>query len=157
MNNNLFEEKVSTVLILSILMGLSFIVLVWLIVAPFLGYQMNISTTTQIILSVILVFDVLILLCFRVLKIGLTEEKLTFGFGIFKRNIFLKDIEKVEIGEYAFNNYWGYGIRFGRDRSQGYVPRGGKGVRIYLKDNKTTFFISSARAEELVSMLKSRI
>ena len=156
MKNVLFEEKVSTLLILSVLMGISFAVLVWLIVAPFVGYTMNIPQTARIILSIVLVFDVLILLSFRVLKIVLTEEKLTFGFGFFKKNILLTEIERVEVGDYVFKNYLGYGIRFGRDRSQGFVPRGGKGVRIYLK-NKAIFFFSSVRAEELVSMIKARM
>jgi hypothetical protein len=156
MNESLFEEKVSTLFFLSVLLGISFVVLIWLIVAPFFDYAMKISVSVRIALGVVLFLDVLVLLSFRVLKIKLTAENLIFGFGIFKKNILLKEIDRVEVGDYVFKNYFGYGIRFGRDHSQGFVPRGGKGVRIYLK-NKAIFFFSSARAEELVSMIKARM
>ncbi len=156
MKNILFEEKVPAMAVLPILLGFSVLMLLAVVIAPFFGYLQKIGPESQITLAILLLLDILVLIAFNKLKIILTEEDFVFGFWFFRKKVALAMIDRVEVGEYSFKNYYGYGIRMGRDRSWGYVPRSGKGVKVFLKD-RSIYFVSSGRAEELAEKIKSKI
>lgn len=152
---NVFEEKVRATIVLPVLMGVSAILLLAVIISPRFGGE-TLTTQFQVITAVILAVDIAILFMFWQLKIKLTETELIFGFGPLKKKVKYSEIEHVEIATYAFSTYWGYGIRVGRDKSLGYVPKAGPGVKVFLK-NKVIYFLSSNKTEELAGILKQKI
>ncbi|MBU1132611.1 hypothetical protein KKC32_05210 [Patescibacteria group bacterium] len=154
--NEIYSEKISTFYFITITLAITCLILFFVIIAPFLGKQLFINNNIKIVIAIILVFDLIVLFSFRTLNILLTEEKLIFGFGRFRKKLNFSEIEKVELGEYKFSNYFGYGIRFGRDKTVGYVPRGGRGLKIFVR-KQPTYFIITERAEELKSLLEKQL
>lgn len=152
---NVFEEKVRATIVLPVLMGVSAVLLFAVIISPRFGGEV-LTTQFQIITTVILAVDIAVLMMFWQLKIKLTETELIFGFGPLKKKVKYSEIDHVEMATYTFANYWGYGIRVGRDKSLGYVPKGGPGVKVFLK-NKVIYFLSSNKAEELAGILKGKL
>ncbi|MFW0837682.1 MAG: hypothetical protein ACKKL5_01650 [Candidatus Komeilibacteria bacterium] len=90
---------------------------------------------------------------FSSLRIVLTPEYLRFGFGWMRQTIKVEDLMSVEISQFKWGNYWGLGIRRGRDRTWGYVATTGPGL--LLKTTKHKFFISLDNPEQLADLLKN--
>ena len=97
--------------------------------------------------------DVLILVSYRELSIVMTDEKIKFGFGRFKKLFYIKKIKNIEIKDYKFTTYRGYGIRIGRDGSVGYVPRGGKGLMLTVEGEKRPYFFNTNNPDQLKNLL----
>lgn len=97
-----------------------------------------------------------VLWCFLTLQLTVYQNKLTFGFGYFKKSFVFKDIVEVKVEDYKFSNYLGYGIRFGRDRSIAFVARGGRGVRLKFKKGRDYFF-SCNEPEKAAQIIKRQI
>ncbi|HCC23755.1 TPA: hypothetical protein DF272_06305 [Candidatus Falkowbacteria bacterium] len=90
---------------------------------------------------------------FAVLNIRVTETALDFGFGLFKRSFFIKNLVEVEIQKYEFRRFGGYGIRKSLTGETGFVARGGSGV--YFRDTNSgkKVYLSSDKPEELYTKL----
>ena len=84
---------------------------------------------------------------FSELNIKLTNKYIQFGFGGFKKRINLDQIKDCLVEDYAKENFFGYGIRFSKNKSIGYIARGGRGVR--LKMEVRDYYISSGNPEKL--------
>jgi hypothetical protein len=90
---------------------------------------------------------------FSRLDISATENVLQFRFGLFKKQVYIKNITNLEKEKLSFMKFGGYGIRFGRGKILGYVARGGEGIQfVDTKDNKK-YFVSSEKSDELISLL----
>lgn len=110
----------------------------------------------RILIVLVFLFTLLAAINFRRLLIVVTDEQLICGFGIFRRAFPLNKINTVEIGVYSFGNYWGYGVRFGRDNTLGYVPRGGAGIKLEIQGERRAIFVSTQRPEEVKKILEAR-
>lgn len=146
------EVKSSPIVIAVLLLSVAIVIIVGLV----LYFQHQLAEDSSVwpaLLAVILV-DILILLTFRQMQIVITDKQLSFGFLVFKKKIDLNKIEKIEIQDFKFNNYLGYGIRYGRDNTVGYVPCGGRGLKIKVSGEKKEFFLICNRPEEAIVFVK---
>lgn len=150
-----YKEKIPTYQFIIWLGALMIIILLIILLSQFTGRAIPLSAEIKILMAVLILLVFGTLISFRALNIAVTEDQLIFGFGSFQKKIFLKNIERIEIGEYKFNVYWGYGIRWGFDGSIGYIPRGGRGIKIWVKDKKRPYFIISNNPEELKKVIEA--
>lgn len=155
--NELYREKVPSTIIVTAILFLSILIIAIALISQFTNRAVPLTAPMKIILVVIFLLATVVLISFRYLTIVVTETQMIFGFGKFRRKTNLADLEWVKIDEYKFSNYWGYGIRFGRDGSIGYTPHGGKGVRLKFKNEKREYFLVSDRADELKALLEKQI
>lgn len=150
----IFQEKIPTYYFITVVLIVTCLIMAALLLSQFLTSAVPMNLATKIIIAVVLALEIIVFISFRELQIELTSETLTFGFGKFKKKINLTEIESVAVEDYKFSNYFGYGIRYGRDRSIGYIPRAGLGIRIKLKNGKSDYYVISTRAEELKKMIE---
>ena len=129
--------------------------LLFTVLAPQNFFGGGISQGNKIVLLVVAVIDLILFWSFSELNIKVTEENLIFGFGVFKKKISFKQINDCLVEEFNKNSYLGYGIRFGRDKSIGYIARAGRGVR--LKMQPRDYFISCDSPEQLVQVIKQQL
>lgn len=109
------------------------------------------------LLVVIMIFNVLILFSFYELSIRVTEHDIRFGFGPFKKKFNLQKIKSCETGKYSFKNYLGFGIRFGRDRTIGYVARALPGICLEIDGQHRKFFITSKNADYINQLINDKL
>jgi len=149
------EQAQKFSLLLGMLVVFSFVVIAaYLLIAWTRGEFSQIPVFVLVILFLLLLLDIFFIINFYRLKITVTDEKIIFGFGILKRKILLEKISEINIEDFKFNRYMGYGIRVGRDKSYGYIARSGKGIRLKVQ-GKRDFFITSDNPEQLKSMIES--
>jgi len=147
----IFEEKIQTYKFITALVGITLAVLVFVVLKTWNDPEFTILL--KIILFAVLFLELFVFVNFQTLKIVCQDGYLIFGFGVFKKKIKVADIESIETAEYAFRNYGGYGIRIGRDKTVGYVPRSGQGLKIKVKNYKKIFFVTTKKAEQLKNIL----
>ena len=151
----IYREKQKTYLIV---VSIYIIVALFLLSLIFLPQFFNFSQAsllTRIILIIITVVDLILFWSFAELKVKLTFDTLEFGFGVFRKKMSLKEIQNCSVEDFDIKRYSGYGIRLGRDKSIGYIARGGRGVR--LKTLNRDYFISSDSPEQLGNELRKAI
>ncbi|MFA6537094.1 MAG: hypothetical protein WCT18_01710 [Patescibacteria group bacterium] len=146
-----FEEKIKTYPIINFVIALSLAIIAYVFLQAW-NDQFS-PLYIKIILLAVIVLEILVFLNFRELTVSVENNQLILAFGVFRKKIWIGEIAKIEESEYQFRNYNGYGIRFGRDKTIGYVPCGGKGLKIFFKNSKKQIFFITKRAEELKQML----
>ncbi len=151
MENVIYREQQKTYLIVV----LAFIFVAAGLVVFVLSPSQIITLQTKFILLIVALVDLTLFWSFSKLTITVTTECIQIAFGIFRKKIQLKDIKDCLIEDYQKSRYMGYGIRFGRDKSVGYVARGGRGIRLVM-EGKDHFF-SSESPEPLVALLKQQM
>lgn len=151
----IYREQQKTYFILIVVFIIIAIFLLGIVLFPELFRQQKISLLFKIVLFIATIIDLAMFWSFSKLTIKITSEYLQIGFGVFKKKIVLAQISETLVEDYVRSNYLGYGIRFGRDKSIGFIARGGRGVRI--KTNSKDYFFSSDNPEQIQSLLKSRI
>lgn len=158
LENVLYEEKQATYKVFFLIFAVS------LGVTIFVLFRYINSITNDVFMIIIwlaVLLEVLILSNFIFLKIKVTDQYLKFGFGFFKRKFKFEDIQSIEIKDYNFSNYFGYGIRVGRDKTVAFAAKGGKGLLITLKaeslHKKKNYFVSSDQTDQLFVILDPRI
>lgn len=150
-----YLEQQRTYFILVVIFVIIALFLLGIVLFPGLFHQQKISLLFKIILLIATIIDLVMFWSFSKLTIKITSEYLQIGFGMFKKKILLKQISEMRVEDYQKSNYLGYGIRLGRDKSIGYIARGGRGVRLIMKPRD--YFFSSDNPEQIQSLLKSRI
>lgn len=106
---------------------------------------------TRIILFLVLLMDLIVFKSFFELKFRITNEGLEFGYGLFKNKLNHKDIESVIIE--SSRGFIGYGIRFDKEKTMGYIAQSGEGLKITLKDQRS-FFITMHEPEQALDIIK---
>lgn len=153
--NIIYQEQQKTHFILIVIFIIVAVFLLTLVLFPqFLG-KSEMSEGVKIILMIITVVDLILFWSFSQLTIKLSNEHLQISFGIFKKKFSFSEIKDVLVQDYQKSIYFGYGIRFGRDRSIGYIARGGRGIR--LKMDRRDYFFSTNNPEQLRNLIKERI
>ncbi|KKQ79684.1 MAG: hypothetical protein UT02_C0027G0004 [Parcubacteria group bacterium GW2011_GWC2_38_7] len=152
--NIVYQDKVksSPIVLAVLLLGVVIVVIVGLVM--YFQQSLTIDSSALPTLLVVFVADLLILLTFRQMQIVVTDKELRFGFYIFRKRINLKNIESVEIQDFKFTEYMGYGIRYSRNNTVGYVPCGGRGLKIKVKGETRNFFFICNRPEEAQTFIK---
>jgi len=149
-----YQEKVKSNPLILAFLGLSVIGI--LVVGLILYFSQNGAIEKNVLptVAIVLFVDVLLLLVFTQMQIVVTEKKLQFGFLFFRKKIKINEIVKLEVSEYKFSNYFGYGIRFGRDNTIGYVPSGGRGIKVTSENDKRAYFFICTQPEQVLAILK---
>jgi hypothetical protein len=93
---------------------------------------------------------------FRILRISITSEKLTVGFGIIKHSVWLDNIDIIETRRPAWYWYGGLGFRFGWDWSMGFIQNFRRGVRVTPKRGRRIYF-STNNPEAIVNIVNDLI
>ena len=155
--NIIYKEKVPTYAFVTAILLVTCLILLIILMSQFTSKPIALDFGGKIILLIVLIFNVIVLFYFRELTITVTESRILFGFGRFRKKFYTGNIESIKVDEYKFSNYLGYGIRYGRDKSIGYVPRGGKGLRMKFKNEKRAYFFSTARPDELKLLLEKYV
>ena len=148
-----YKEKIPTYPFIIWAVAISCLILLTILLSQFTSRPVPLSDEMKILLSILILLALVTTISFRALNIAVTEDQLIFGFGGWRRKVFLKNIEKIEIGEYKFKVYWGYGVRWGLDGSIGFIPRAGQGIKVWVKNKRWPYFIISNNPEELVKMI----
>jgi hypothetical protein len=112
----------------------------------------NLSGTWEIYLIIILLVDVVLFINFYQVKFRVTNEGLEFGYGIFKNKVTKNNIESISIDN-SKSNFFGYGIRFSRDKTIGFIAKHGDGLKIVFKDQRS-FFITMNNPREALDIIK---
>ena len=147
----LYFEQQKTYFLVVLVFILAAAVLLALVLWPGRPY----SQLSKFLLLFMTVLDLLLFWSFSQLTVSLKEDFLEFRFGIFKKRLAYNQILEISVGDYDRKIFLGYGIRFGRDKSIGYIARGGRGVR--LKTLNRDYFISSDSPEQLGNELRKAI
>jgi len=153
--NVIYEEQQKTYLILVAVFIIVAAFLLGLVLFPGFFNKQDLPQSARLIILVVAVLDLILFWSFSQLSIIITSQYLQLGFGIFRKNILLSNISEVEVENYKKSVYLGYGIRLGRDKSIGYIARGGRGVRIKMKPRD--YFFSSDNPEQIKLLLKPHI
>jgi hypothetical protein len=112
----------------------------------------NLSGTVGISSMVILLIDIVVFINFYQVRFRVTNEGLEFGYGIFKNKVAKNNIGSVLIDN-SKNNFFGYGIRFGKDKTIGFISKAGDGLKIVYKDQRK-FFITINSPREALDIIK---
>jgi len=151
-----YEEKVPIYPAITALVLITCLIFLIVLLSQFTEKAIPMTSAAKVILLILFLLTLVVLFSFRELTISVTDKQVIFGYGHFQKKFYLSDIENVAFGEYKFRNYLGYGIRYGLDKTIGYTPRGGRGLRLKFKSGKRAYFIVSARPEELKGILEQR-
>jgi len=99
---------------------------------------------------------VVIMGSFRRLRIAVTDDRVEFGFGVFRRSLPLASIQSYEVKRYNWLPYGGWGIRFSTGGRRAYsMPGVPRGVEITVEQGKKVrrYFVSSTQPERFASSL----
>ena len=92
-----------------------------------------------IMLSVSLLL-ILVYSNFRTLRVSISSDRLTVGFGFITQSVRLENIDYIETRQPAWYWYGGLGIRFGWDWSTGFIQNFKRGVRVTPKRGRRLYF-----------------
>ena len=95
-----------------------------------------------IMLSVSLLL-ILVYSNFRSLRVSISSDRLTVGFGVITHSVRLDNIDYIETRRPAWYWYGGLGIRFGWDWSTGFIQNFKRGVRVTPKRGRRIYFSSN--------------
>jgi len=93
---------------------------------------------------------------FRRLRITVTDERVEFGFGRFRKSLPLASIQSCEVRRYNWLPYGGWGIRFSTGGRRAYsMPGISGGVEITVEQGRKVrrYFVSSTQPERFASSL----
>ncbi len=139
--------------------GVAFLVLVLIIlyIAITIGAIARHIDTTAVVFGVIAVLLLALLANFWRLMFIITEDKLAFGFGFIKKTFDLSDLVSCEPYTLTFGNYYGYGIRFGRDGTIAYNTRNGPGIKLVINGAAKPYVISVKNSGYICKLLNEVI
>jgi predicted membrane protein len=128
---------------------------VYVVVFIFLLFRLiqnNLSSGSKLILVLLLLVDIVFLISFYQIKFRVTSEGLEFGYGILKNKVTKNNIESISIDN-SKGNFFGYGIRFSKDKTIGFIAKHGDGLKIVYKDQRK-FFITIDNPREALDIIK---
>ena len=148
------EQKQKTNLVVTSIYLIVFVILLLLVIKPsFLNVQ-ELPNIARIILFIVLLVDFVIFRSFFELKFRITDKGLEFGYGLFKNKIDKNNIQSILIDS-SKGNFFGYGIRFNKEKTMGFIAQRGEGLKINTKD-KRSFFITLNDSQQALDIIKQR-
>ena len=151
----LYLEKQKTHFILIAVYLIIALFLLLMVFNPVFFGKSDLSLNIKAILVVLALFDLWLYWSFSKLTIKITELDLEIGFGVFKKKFSFKQIKNCLLEEYQKSRYLGYGIRFGTDKSLGYVAKPGRGVRIKMLPKD--YFFSTDQPEQVSLIINEKL
>ncbi|MFA6305078.1 MAG: hypothetical protein WCV73_00645 [Patescibacteria group bacterium] len=152
----LYQEKQPTYFILIVVYIIIALLLTGLILFPTIFSQDGLSKGLKIAVLCLIIINLWLFWSFSHLTIKLTKDYLQIGFGIFKKKFKLKQIKDCLIEDFQKSKYSGYGIRFGVDKSIGYIARDGQGIRIKLAMGRDYFFTTN-QPGQLLQLIRQEL
>jgi len=146
------EQKQRSNLIVTSIYIITFIVLFLVIINPSFLRMPDLPKVSRIILTIVLLVDIVFFKSLYELKFRVTSEGLGFGYGLLKNKFSKENIESVLIDN-SKGNFFGYGIRFSKDKTMGFIAKHGEGLRVILKDGRN-FFITMNNPQEALDIIK---
>lgn len=116
--------------------------LIGLYVAVLVGAVARDQGWIGVVFGVIAVALIALLANFWRLEFVITEAQVIFGFGLIKKRFKLSDVQSCEPYSLEFRNYYGYGIRSGRDGTIAYNTRNGRGVKMVVAGGRKPYVVS---------------
>ncbi|MDD3284844.1 MAG: hypothetical protein PHZ07_04595 [Patescibacteria group bacterium] len=133
-----------------IIVFFTYIIIAFLLL--FIIIRSGLPNTTSIVLFFVFLFDIYLFICFYKLTFKITSEGIEFGFGIFKRKIKKDKIQSIFIDN-SVSIFIGYGIRFGKNKTLGFIARVGDGLTIKTKYG-LVFFVSLDDPKTALDIIK---
>ena len=93
---------------------------------------------------------------FRSLNIRIDDDRISFGFGIFRKSVRWDEIQSVSLQPYLFSRFLGWGICLDLRGTIGFIARRSMGVQLTLKSGRKYFF-STSHPRELADLISTRI
>jgi hypothetical protein len=62
-------------------------------------------------------------------------------------------LQEITVTKYSFINFGGYGIRYGRQRTLGFIARGGQGISFVEAVSRKKYYISTSSPEKILTLL----
>jgi hypothetical protein len=116
------------------------------------SYQM-LAYSTMAIIAGTDVLLVLIFVNFAQLTISINGNELLLAFGWFKKRFVINEISSLEVADYHFRDFGGYGLRHGRGGVMGFVAGGKRGVKFSYGPQNKKFFFTTDQAEKVYTGL----
>lgn len=129
-----------------------FIYIIMAFLLLFVIIRSGLPNITSIVLFFVFLFDIYLLVCFYKLTFRITSDGIEFGFGFFKRKIKKDKIQSVFIDD-PVGIFIGYGIRFGKNKTLGFIAREGDGLTIKTKYG-LVFFVSLDDPKTALDIIK---
>ena len=107
----------------------------------------------MVLVSILLIF---VYSNFKTLRISVSSNRITVGFGVITQSIRLGNIDYIETRRPAWYWYGGLGIRFGWDWSTGFLQNFKTGVRVTPKRGRKLYF-STNNPDTLVNIVNELI
>lgn len=95
-----------------------------------------------VIFGAVLLVIAAVLAGFARLSFVITEREVVFGFGLVKKRFGIDQILSCEPYTLEFRNFYGYGIRSGRDGTIAYNTRNGPGVKMVVEGGRKPYVVS---------------
>ena len=144
-----YFEEVSAHLVFSIIIFLVIGLMFYLTTMIQRGFPRGM----MIFISLLLIF---IYSNFRTLRISISSDRLTVGFGVITHSVRLDNIDYIETRRPAWYWYGGLGIRFGWDWSTGFIQNFKRGVRVTPKRGRRIYF-STNNPDAIVNIVNDLI
>ena len=127
--------------------------LIALYIAIMIGAIVKHNRVMTIIFCAMTVVLLAIFVNFWRLVFIITETQVIFGFGLIKKRFERSDIKTCEPYTLEFGNYYGYGIRIGRDGTIAYNTRNGPGVKLVVEGCKRPYVVCLKNAGYVCKLL----
>ena len=128
-----YYEEVSSHLVFSII--IFFVIGLMIYLATMIPRDLPRGIMLSVSLLLILVYS-----NFRSLRVSISSDRLTVGFGVITHSVRLDNIDYIETRRPAWYWYGGLGIRFGWDWSTGFIQNFKRGVRVTPKRGRRIYF-----------------
>ncbi len=118
------------------------------------------ATVFYVAFSLAVLVDIFLLFNFTNLSIRTSDSGIEVRYGMFGKNLRWGQISAVEVSDYRWKTYGGWGIRASTKGRRAWSQIGAKrGIIISATEGSAdrSYFVSSNRAEELASLISSRI
>lgn len=98
---------------------------------------------------------VLIIVAFGRLTFSISKNyEMVFGYSVFRKRFPISSIVSCEPYTITFANYYGYGVRGGRDGTTAYITRNGPGIKLDIKGKKRPYVVSVDDPEKICKIIK---
>jgi hypothetical protein len=138
--------------------------LVWVLVLPLVGLYVAIAIGAVVkhkgsgyiyFFGIVGVLLLVVLAAFWKLVFIITETEVVFGFSLFRKRFEREKITSCDPYELKFSNYYGYGIRIGRDGTVAYNTRNGAGVKLTVEGAERQYVVSVKNSGYICKILGS--
>ncbi len=153
-NEVIYYDEVKSSPVITAVLVFAILIVVLIVVFSYQKGDLLVGSVSFWALGFFFFLNFFVLIFFSKMTISLSHKYLSFGFSFFKKNIVIADIKKVEESKFEFANYMGYGIRYGRDGTLGYVPSSGKGLKIKVENEKREIFFVCNFPEQIINLLE---